>query len=33
MKDKANTSFLKPTSPVEMLANENFLDKPQDREI
>jgi hypothetical protein len=33
MKDKASIFFPKPTSPVEMLANGNFIVEPQDREI
>lgn len=33
MKDQASVFSPKPTSPVEMLASENFLDEPQYREI
>lgn len=33
MIDQARVFFLKPTSPAEMLANENYLDDLQDTEI
>lgn len=33
MKDQARIFFLKPTSPAEMLANQNYLDELQDTKI
>lgn len=33
MNDQARILFLKPTSPIEILANENYLDELQNTEV